>query len=364
MDAELQRISQLIREKAYPAAEKALRLYVKDNPQSHQAFYLLSFACDQPRERLAAIRRARKLAPESERIAERFRKLEAGEAAPRRSGLGGLPLLLLTLLVIGALTAGLWVTFRDRLPPALGGSAAILPTAVVLGPNTETVSAPTLDTATPTLNTDLALTATSIVATNQAVETEVVRRATESASVSIATATPSPTPTPTATRSATATPIVLLSPTPSLTPFVAPTAVPFFSELPPPAPIGSSVDVGVGQLVIYSFNRAADVFIAEIGGTVDAPPDGAEWALLEMQLICNGESDCTPPLESFAVVDSTGERYPLASAEVFQADPRFGPESYANNMTYGYALVALPPAADGLALTVTVEGQLYALALQ
>jgi len=86
MDSELQRISQLIREKAFAQAEADafaqaeadLRAYVKQNPQSPQAFYLLSYACDLPRERLAAIRRARKLAPENERITARFRKLESG----------------------------------------------------------------------------------------------------------------------------------------------------------------------------------------------------------------------------------------------------------------------------------------------
>jgi hypothetical protein len=86
--------------------------------------------------------------------------------------------------------------------------------------------------------------------------------------------------------------------------------------------------------------------------------------VLEMQLICTGEGDCTPPLTDFEVVDTVGERYPLATADVFQADPRFGSETFGNNQAYGYAAVAIPAGAAGLALSVTVAGQVYAFALQ
>ena len=340
MDSELQRISQLIREKAFAQAEADLRAYVKQNPQSPQAFYLLSYACDLPRERLAAIRRARKLAPENERITARFRKLESGRDKPRRSAWSLLPLLLVMLLALGALLVGLWVTFRDQLPAALGGPSVVLPTAIVIEP-----------TATPE-------------------PTEPPPTATETPLPPSPTATLEPTdtatqtPVPTSTPAPTTTPIVLLTPTPSLTPFVGPTAVPFFEALPPPAPLGSTGDVSVGQFTVRSFYRAAEVFINEIGATIDAPPPGTEWALLELQLICNGDGDCTPPLESMAVIDTVGAIYLLAAPEVFRVDPRFGPEGFANNQTYGYAAVALPPEAAGLALTVDIDGQIFTFALE
>jgi len=358
MDSELQRISQLIREKAFAQAEDDLRAYVKQNPQSPQAFYLLSYACDQPRERLAAIRRAHKLAPESDRITTRFRKLESGQDRPRRSRWSLLPLVLVTLLMLGALLVGLWVTFRDRLPASLGGPTLALPTAIVILP-TATVD----QQATQAIQA----TATAIVATNNQVGTHVANTATAVAVLNAAASTTpefTNTPVATSTPAPTTTPIVLLTPTPSLTPFVAPTAIPFFEGLPPPAPVGSTADVAVGQLTVRSFYRAAEVFINEIGATIDPPPAGTEWALLELQLICSGDGDCTPPLDALAVVDNTGVSYLLATTEVFQVDPRFGPEGFANNQTYGYAAVALPPEAAGLALTVIIDGQAYTFALE
>jgi hypothetical protein len=356
MDSELQRITQLIRERSFAEAETALRAYVKLHPESPQAFYLLSYACDEPRERLAAIRRARKLAPENARIAERFRRLESGKDTPRTRRRSLLPLLLVTSVVIGALLAGLWVTFRDRLPAALGGSVVVLPTANV--PGTDLLE-----------NQFIEATATAIEATNEQVRVFVEQTASAAPPTATESATPSPevtaaSPTATPTRRPTETPIVLLTATPSLTPFIPPTVVPFFTALPPVAPVGSTVDVAVGQFIVLSFNRAGEVFINEIGATIDPPPDGTEWALLELQLICNGETDCTPPLAEMRVVDTTGETYALATAQMFQAEPRFGPESFGNNQTYGYAAVALPPVADGLALTVTIAGQVYAFALQ
>ena len=114
MDSQLRQISQLVQEKRYADARAPLLKYLRDNPDSAYAWYLLSFVSDAPAEKQKAMRKAVQLAPDDAKYSTRLAKLGA---AKKRSPA-------LPLIILGAVLIALIAIAATFLRPAAAPAAS------------------------------------------------------------------------------------------------------------------------------------------------------------------------------------------------------------------------------------------------
>jgi hypothetical protein len=332
MPVSLAAIRQMLKNRQYEDARSALDAFLRANPRSAEAWYLLSMAAETPPRRLAAIRKAAKLAPNNARVQARLQKLQRAPGA--RSGRGRLVLALLVLAALAVAAVVLRVNAPPTPPPTTAIAAADTPTAQ---PSATPTTAPATDAAT---------------ITQPAADTP--------------TAQPSATPaTPTSTLTATPT---LTPPAPTNT-ALPPTAI---SVLPTSAPqvvmpltsvvMNEAQEVGAGEMWVVDASRAAESLILEIGGSVEPAPPGYTWLLVELFMLCSGAENCAPPTTALQVVGPSRVPYPPAPGITIQ--PTFGPAAYVDGQVWGYLGFLVPSTEAPLSLLLTQPGQQFAFDLQ
>lgn len=337
MPVSLAAIRQMLKNRQYEDARSALDAFLRANPRSAEAWYLLSMAAETPPRRLAAIRKAAKLAPNNARVQARLQKLQRAPGA--RSGRGRLVLALLVLaaLAVAAVVLIPRINAPPTPPPATAIAAADTPTAQ---PSATPTTAPATDAAT---------------ITQPAADTPADQPS----------ATPATPATPTSTLTATPT---VTAPAPTNT-ALPPTAV----SVPPTSapqvvmPLTSVVmneaqEVGAGEMWVVDANRAAESLIVEIGGSVEPAPPGYTWLLVELFMLCSGAENCAPPTTALQVVGPSRVPYPVAPGITIQ--PIFGPAAYIDGQVWGYLGFLVPSTEAPLSLLLTQPGQQFAFDLQ
>ncbi len=373
MDNELRAISKLVQERRYDEARTPLRAYLKQHPDQATAWYLLSYVEQQAAQRLAAVRKAARLNPDSTSIQERLAKLQG--TAPRRWPL----LALAVVLTIGLIAAALFLLRPQSTAiesvPTLISLDGTQPPATNL-PAAETTAEATSDPTTPAATLTAISTATQLPSDTPSAPTDALPAATLTFSpaeteivVERAQTKPSFTPEPTTVpalssplpATATTPPTATTSPTATSIP---PTPLPS-PTIPTPGstvPFGQSGNLGNGTLRILSSTRAASSIIAQLGGQAPAPPANQEWVLVELILACSSGDNCTPPTSALSILGASGSSYSIPTA--LQLDALFSPDVFASGQSWGYAGFLVNTSETSLSLVVTQNGQSVAFALQ
>jgi len=386
MDNQLRELSQRIQQRQYDAARAPLQAYVKANPDSAYAWYLLSFAENTPARKQSAIAKAVKLAPDNQRFHDRYVKLGA---TPKRSRLPLIGLAVVLIAIVGAAV----VLLSNR----QAAESQNLPTLAALNPterNGAAETTPEIQSSVESSPTPPSPTAAEIVLTPvltiSSTLAEVARPTllpTNAVNVSAITATVAapqiivPTSSPIVEPTATTELIVTLvgnrptlppnnNPTqivPSNTPFPSPTAAPpqpTATLIPPGStvPLATFGDIGVGRLQVIQVARPGSSYIQEIGGTAPNPPADQDWVLLEILLMCSTATNCAPSPSSLSILGSSGTAYAIPNS--LQIDPPFGPEAYSSGQVWGFAGFLVPRSESTLSLVVTQGDQSFAFALQ
>ncbi|NIV38834.1 MAG: hypothetical protein GWN58_58285, partial [Anaerolineae bacterium] len=78
----LQRAVEHLRNGELPAARRLLVPYVKENPRSDVAWYLLSFALEDEGQQRKSLRRSLSINPDNQKAKRRWQQLTAGDRRP------------------------------------------------------------------------------------------------------------------------------------------------------------------------------------------------------------------------------------------------------------------------------------------
>ena len=92
-------------------------------------------------------------------------------------------------------------------------------------------------------------------------------------------------------------------------------------------PLREGADIGGGEMRVVDAVRQAGAAIQDRGGSVPPAPAGQEWVLVELLLICEGDTNCTPDTGAFRLTGGSGAPYPPAAG--FALAPIFGREVFA-----------------------------------
>lgn len=389
MDNQLRELSQRIQQHQYDAARAPLQAYIKANPDSAYAWYLLSFAENTPARKQSAIANAVKLAPDNQRFHQRYVKLGA---TPKRSRLPLIGLAVVLLAIVGAavvLLSNRQTAESQNLPtlaalnPTTENSQAAQ-TTLEIQPSVESSPTPPSPTAaeivlTPvlTISSTLAEVVRPTLLPTNAVNVAAITATVAAPQVVVPTATTAQIIEPTATTEIIVTLVgerptlpVNNNPTqivPTNTPFPSPTAAPpqpTATLIPPGStvPLATFGDIGVGELQVIQVARPGSGFIQEIGGSAPNPPANQDWVLLEILLMCSTASNCAPAPANLSILGSSGATYSIPGT--LQIDPPFGPEAYSSGQVWGFAGFLVPRSESTLSLVVTQGDQSFAFALQ
>jgi hypothetical protein len=390
MDSQLRQISQLVQEKRFADARAPLQKYLRANPDSAYAWYLLSFVVATPAEKQKAIRKAVQLAPDDPKYTARLTKLGA---AKKRSPV--LPLVILGVVLI-AIVAVAFVALRPAATPAAESSATTVAQnstttgdssqiAAVASATVESSILSTDETVTPAQedaeatddSTNLPTAASEEISTtaaqslNQTVdvnELPLLAAPTQQSAAPLPTAlssidgTAAPTQQPQPTEATRSAPEV-----PTSTPgTIITTALPSVPTVTPGGEAGvalsTPLDIGSGDMRIVAAVRPATTLINDLGGAAANPPAGQEWLLVEALVICSGSDNCAPALSNIRVIGSSGTVY--APAPDFSMPQLFGPGAFAVGQVWGYMGFTVPTSETTLRLALNQGGQTYIFALQ
>lgn len=344
MPVSLAAIRQMIKNRQYDDARSALRAFLSENPKSAEGWYLLSLAGETTPKRLAAARKAAKLAPNNARVRARLEKLQASPKA--KSGRGRLVLLLVTILalvIVGIVFVPRIIQPQNQ-PQATAQAAQ--PTAAPDTPAAEQTETPVDE----------------LIATEEIVSTPEASSTPTNTATHTPTAESSPTTPPTATAPpATAAPTLTSVPPTTVVLAVEPTTLPTVI-VPVGVVLYEAQDVSGGQMWIVAAERSAETLIRELGGFIDSAPPGYEWVLVELFMICSGTNNCAPQPSALQVVGPS--RTPYNVPEGFEIEPVFGPNAYMDGQVWGYVGFIVPNSETTLSLLFTQSGQQYAFDLQ
>jgi hypothetical protein len=370
MSSPLDQIRALIEANELSLARDRLKKFLEDNPENAQGWFLASFVQPTPEMRLASIKQAAKLRPNQQEIQQRFMKLESA-VGKRKSAI---PLPAIALFVF-ALAIGLVAVSLSR--NTLDAPNEQLPTLAVLGGVTEVAQQQTKATATvvPVLQSEV--TVTTLPATDVSSPVEPTVQTTE---VPVVASTPilgstlvfaasQPTnlvPQPTVLTNATALIVpTTVSDNPTVTPALSmqptltqPTAMP--AQLPV-LPLASPVNIGIGEFRVVDAKRGAESVIQELGGSFPPAPANQSWVLLELLLFCKSSPTCTIDPATLQVTGSAGVIHAYSSD--LNLPPTFGTTTV-DNQVWGYLGFVVPTNETGLKLTLSENGQTYAVALE
>ena len=373
MSSPLDQIRALIEANELSLARDRLKKFLGDHPENAQGWFLASFVQPTPEMRLASIKQAAKLRPNQQEIQQRLIKLESA-VGKRKSAI---PLPAIAIFVFAA-AIGLTLAAVSLNRSATDAPNEQLPTLAVLGGVTEVAQQQINATATvvPVLQPEVKV--TSVPATEVRAPIEPTVQPTEVpvvASTPILGSTPvfaasQPTnlvPQPTAFTDQT----VLIAPTTVVSD--NPTVTPAFSTQPTltqptvmPAqtralPLESPVNIGIGEFRVVDAKRGAESMIQELGGSFPPAPANQSWVLLELLLVCKNSPTCTLDPATLQVSGSSGVVHAYSSA--LNLPPTFG-TSTVNNQVWGYLGFVVPTSETGLKLTLSENGQTYAVALE
>lgn len=371
MNDELRGIASLIRQRQPADARRTLARYVQANPESAEAWYLLSWVAAGADERVRAAQKAAALDPSSARYGERLARLMIAEPRPRRLCW---PLLAVPVALILIGITAVWAIGSAERP------AITLPTQAVFVLNEAEMAmdapasarAALVVTEPPGANTETAAPASPTVR----------QPARESTPAVLPPPAASPiTAQPAATREAAAIPVPVhttipnaVSPTNGashLPPTNLPPATNIPTTVPSPAtviflagavPLREGVGIGTGEMRVVDALRQAGAQIRERGGSAGSTPPGEEWVLVEVLLMCAGDANCAPDLGAFSITGTSGRSYSAAAG--FALEPVFGRDAFVGGQVWGYLGFVVPNSESGLWLTVGQGNAVYRFALQ
>lgn len=389
MDSQLRQISQLVQEKRYSDARAPLLKYLRDNPDSAYAWYLLSFVTDAPADKQKAVRKAVQLAPDDAKYMTRLAKLGATK---KRSPV--LPLIILGALLIAIIaitatflrptaapadstattvaqdgTATLESSQIAALASETGATDAIIETSIL---STDETTTPGTDATESTVESEISTDSTQ----ETDIDSTAVNATTDSNSAPSLTdpTAQSAAPLPTAASAidgttppeqATQPPTRSAPEVPSNTPVVG-TPFPAAPTVTPGGDAGvalsTPLDIGDGEMRIVAAVRPATTMINDLGGSAANPPAGQQWLLVEALVICSGSDNCAPALSNIRVVGSSGTVY--APAPDFSMPQLFGPGAFAVGQIWGYMGFTIPTSEATLKLALNQDGETYTFALQ
>jgi len=125
--------------------------------------------------------------------------------------------------------------------------------------------------------------------------------------------------------------------------------------------MGTTLEIGIGQLRIVQMTRPAASAIQEIGGTVPDPPAGQNWVLLELLLVCNTPDQCIQPASAFQILGASGTWY--GPSPEFNVSPTFD-TVVLRGQAWGYLGFVVPDSEATLRFVVIRSGQTYVFSLQ
>jgi hypothetical protein len=344
-DNQLRGIANLIRQRQIADARRALGQYLKAHPDSAEAWYLRSVVEADADGRVRAAQKASSLDQSNAKYGERLARLIAAAPKKSRSRVGRRWWLL--PLVLFLIAGGLLLVASQISQPAI-----IMPTEAVFALS---------ELRTPTE----APRATNIIVPTDTPVVTIPPSATPEPVMPTSTLEPETTLTQAIT--------VVVAPTNSIAAPVVNPAV----NIPPtntPAnavptmivvgaiPLLEGANVGGGELRVVDVVRQASAEIAERGGSVPPAPDGQDWVLLELLLICEDGTNCAPDTGAFKLTGNFGTPYSLTAG--FQLDPVFGREAFAAGQVWGYLGFVVPNSESGLWLTLGQGSDIYRFALQ
>ena len=344
MDNELRSIANLIRQRQPADARRALGRYLKAHSDSAEAWYLLSVVETDADKQIRAAQKAAALEPKyGKRLAALLS--EKPRSGRRWALLVAVPVLLM-LVAIGVVWAAGQFSQPAVTLPTQAAFELQAPTITATEPPSETVQ-PSPTPATPTRTTSPSHTPTATQVASATITDTVI------APTNAATLIPV-----SATSAATRVPPTIAPPTAN------PTSVPVIATVSADntIPLNGVGNIGIGQMLVIDALRQAGAAIQERGGSIPPAPAGEEWVLVELLLICAGDSNCTPDMGAFNITGSSGRPYPPAAA--FQLDPVFNSQAYTAGQVWGYLGFLVPNSESGLWLTLGQGSAAYRFALQ
>ena len=387
MNKQLNQIRALMQSGDSTQAQQQIKIYLRDNPEDAQGWYLASFLYPTPPTRLEAIQRAARLSPTQADIQKRLAKLQASESPQKRSS--WLPLLIIVILIIGVvLVLGFIIGNRPSASVSDLPTLAILPTlsetptqqiAVnsVVEATTPTTLPPTLQasaTETTVLNVDTAS------ATAQPGNPTAVVNPVESTQVFVQPGSPLPLPTaftaidntpqitdaaPTSVSSAPTLAPTIASTLSTLAPTIPPTlpatSIPSATPVYQNVPLNTAINITAGQFRVVDATIGAESAIQDLGGTFAPAPTHQSWVLLELLLVCQNSATCKFDPSVLKIIGASGTAY-FASNQLYSI-PIFGSLTQ-DNQIWGYLGFTVPTSETQLRLILASGSQTYAIPLE
>lgn len=375
MNPKLAEIARQIKERDYPAARAGLRIYLNENPNDAQGWYMLAFAESDRDKRIAHLKRALKIQPDYAKAREQLEKLQMAAPASGKSRRW----LLLTAPILGIVAVAVVLLATMNRPAGEVTLPTLVSTNESASENTQVAEAATVEQNTP-IATDEALSPTATLnseASAAPTDNPTVTVAITNTTVIIATATTETVAAvnanPTEVTQQEAAQIVLpQAPTNTLAPSPTPTNPPpaGATAVPPTVPVSgdtgipvnTEMNIGTGKMRVIAVTRPGSSYITELGGKLVNPPSGQEWVVLEVMIICTGNINCAPELSALKIVDSSGTSY--NPSPNFNVPLPFNTSAYAVGQVWGYMGFTVPTTETTLRLILTQSGQNYTFALQ
>jgi hypothetical protein len=396
MHKQLYEIKELAQANQISQAQTKLEKYLEDSPADAEGWFLASFVQPTPDMRLSAIRRAAKLMPDQPDIQKHLMKLES--AARKKQKFPWLPALaigtvaLLVVLTLAVASLNLHTApVSNELPTlavlqvvtdlpsqpiaALDSQNGTMPTAVapVLQPTLEAPdsgsSAQPTEVAQTVLVSPIAPTPALAVSQSPIAPTLVLAVPQSPGAptpVFTASQADNPLPLPTATPAAFITP-TLASNNPTTPPVtIIPTQPTVAHPTPMPTPmqtvpLDAAINILPGQFRVVDATRGAESMIQSLGGSFAPAPASQSWLLVELLLICNDNAACTFDPSTLKITGSSGSVY--AYSPQLNLSPTFG-KMTKNNQIWGYLGFIIPTSETRLELTLSENGQTYAVTLE
>jgi hypothetical protein len=137
-----------------------------------------------------------------------------------------------------------------------------------------------------------------------------------------------------------------------------------------PAPVASldpsglvafnqAVNIGGGNLRVLSMTAPADEVMLSLGESIPGIQANQQWVLVELFLVCQGSSNCTPPASSFTL-ESSLNSYATSPLTI---ESSFG-SLFLNGQSLGHIAFVIPRNETPFALELNKDGSEFRFALQ
>jgi hypothetical protein len=119
------------------------------------------------------------------------------------------------------------------------------------------------------------------------------------------------------------------------------------------------IDIGGGDLRVLAMTAPADEVMLSLGESIPSIQANQQWVLVELFLVCEGTSNCTPPVSSFSL-DSNRNTYAITPLTI---ESTFG-SLLLGNQSLGHIAFVIPRNEVPFALELNKDGREYRFALQ